>query len=57
VRGRNVAVDVEEGDTELDDFEEVDVAADCLVVVRGFGVEVADWARDDTGEFCILGVE
>jgi hypothetical protein len=52
-----VAVYVEEGDAELDDLEEVDVAANGLVVVRGFGVEVADWARDDTGKFRVLGVE
>jgi pyruvate kinase len=54
VRGRNVAADVEEGDAELDDLEEIDVATDGLVVVRGFGVEIADWAGDDTGKFSVL---
>ena len=52
-----LAVYVEEGDAKLDYLEKVDVAADCLVVVRGFGVEVADRTRDDAGEFRVLEVE
>lgn len=52
--GGDIAFDREEGDAELYDLEQVDIAADCLVVVRGFGVEVANGPRYDTGELCIL---
>jgi hypothetical protein len=30
---RNVALDIEEGDTKLDDLQEVDIAANGLVVI------------------------
>lgn len=52
--GRYFALYREQGDAELDDLEEVDVAAYCLVVVGGFRVELSDRSCDNAGEFCVL---
>ncbi|KAJ7289719.1 hypothetical protein C8J57DRAFT_1214041 [Mycena rebaudengoi] len=38
----------------LDDFEDVYVAAHYLIVVVGGSLEGTHWARDDAGKFCIL---
>jgi hypothetical protein len=54
MRWWDVALYVEEGDAELDNLEQINVAANCLVVIRGFGVEVSDGSRDNTGELGVL---
>lgn len=48
VVGRCVAVLVHECETELDDLEEIYVAAKQLILVIGCGTELADGSRDDT---------
>jgi hypothetical protein len=44
----------EEGHTELDDLQEVDVAAYCLVMIRGFRVELSNGSGDNSGELGVL---
>ncbi len=52
--GREVAVLVREGDADLYDLEQVDVAAHGLVVVVRRRLEAAYRAGDDAGEFGVL---
>jgi hypothetical protein len=51
---RIVAVLVGEGESYLDDFEQVHVTSHSLVVIVGGSLEGAYWTRDDTGKFCVL---
>lgn len=53
---RHFALDREKRDSQLNDLEEVDVAADGLVVVRGFRVEVADRTSNNSRELGVLCV-
>lgn len=51
---RNLALDGEQCDAELYYLEKVDVTPYCLVVIRGFRVEVADGAGDYARKLGIL---
>ena len=51
---RIVAVLVGEGESYLDDFEQVHVTSHSLVVIVGGSLEGAYWTRDYTGKFCVL---
>eukprot|EP00268_Persea_americana_P029904 TRINITY_DN288_c2_g2_i1.p2 TRINITY_DN288_c2_g2~~TRINITY_DN288_c2_g2_i1.p2 ORF type:complete len:149 (+),score=17.55 TRINITY_DN288_c2_g2_i1:506-952(+) len=53
--GGEVAVLVGEGETELDQFKEIDVGLQRLVEVVGGGFEAADAAEDDAGELGVHG--
>ena len=57
MRWRDVALYIEEGDAELNNFKQVNVAAHCLVMIGSFRVEVSDRSRDDTGELGVLFIK
>jgi hypothetical protein len=52
---RVVTVLVGEGESYLDDFEQVHVTSHRLVVVVGRSLKSAYWTRHDSRKFCVLG--
>ena len=54
---RTFSVLIEEGDTELNDLQQITIALECLVVVVGGCLEVSQRSRYDAREFSILEME
>lgn len=53
---REVSVLIHKRDAELDDFEQIHVAAMQLVLVLRIAAEFTDWPGYDAWEFCVLGI-